>query len=51
MKKILLIGPLPEPTTGVSLANKIVIEGLNDAYNIKVDFINTSYNKFEATFK
>jgi len=49
MKKILLIGPLPEPTTGVSLANKIVIEELNDAYNIKVDFINTSYNKFEES--
>jgi len=29
MNKILLIGPFPNPTTGVSLANKIVFQGLN----------------------
>lgn len=47
MSRILIIGPLPEPTTGVSLANKIVCEGLINFDNTKVDFINTSLNKFE----
>ncbi|MEZ4796953.1 MAG: glycosyltransferase family 4 protein [Flavobacteriaceae bacterium] len=44
MKNILLIGPLPEPTTGVSLANKVVLENLRD---FNVDFINTSFNRFD----
>ena len=47
MNKILLIGPFPNPTTGVSLANKIVYQGLNLVDDIKVDFINTSYYKFD----
>ena len=42
MKSILLIGPLPEPITGVSLANKIIIENLKNI-NFQVDYINTSY--------
>ena len=47
MRDILLLGPLPNPTTGVSLANKIVVEGLSNNNQFKIDFINTSYNKFE----
>lgn len=49
INNILLIGPLPKPTTGVSLANKIVVEGLSNVDDVKVDFINTSYNKFEES--
>ncbi|MBL85410.1 MAG: hypothetical protein CMO82_01985 [Winogradskyella sp.] len=45
--KILLIGPLPNPTTGVSLANKVVYDGLKKRKNYRIDAINTSYNKFE----
>jgi len=48
-KRFLLIGPLPEPTTGVSLANKIIIEGLKRLDGFKVKTINTSYNKFEES--
>jgi glycosyltransferase involved in cell wall biosynthesis len=46
-KKILIIGPMPEPTTGVSLANKVLVEGLsnNGAYQIKV--VNTSFAQFK----
>jgi len=47
MNKILLIGPFPNPTTGVSLANKIVFQGLNLVDDIKIDFINTSFYKFD----
>jgi len=46
-KGILVIGPMPEPTTGVSLANKVLVEGLsnNGAYQIKV--VNTSFAQFK----
>ncbi|MFY0712111.1 glycosyltransferase family 4 protein [Seonamhaeicola sp. NFXS20] len=47
MNKILLIGPLPKPTTGVSLANKVVLENLKENRGCQVDFINTSYSKFD----
>lgn len=47
MHRVLVIGPVPEPTTGVSLANKIVIDFLSKNSKFKTDFINTSYNKFE----
>ena len=44
--KILLIGPFPEPITGMSLANKVLLDALiNKAY--KVDYINTSLYSFE----
>ncbi|MEP3837376.1 MAG: glycosyltransferase family 4 protein [Algibacter sp.] len=46
-KRILLIGPLPEPTTGVALANKVVVYSLGAQNNFEVDVINTSYNKFD----
>ncbi|AJR04764.1 glycosyltransferase [Siansivirga zeaxanthinifaciens] len=45
--KLLLIGPLPEPTTGVSLANKVVLEKLKEINSHRIETINTSYNKFE----
>ena len=46
-KGILVIGPMPEPTTGVSLANKVLVEGLsnNGAYQIKV--VNPSFAQFK----
>ncbi|MFT4801037.1 MAG: hypothetical protein ACI93N_000802, partial [Flavobacteriaceae bacterium] len=47
MKKILIIGPIPQPTTGVSLANKVVVENLSKTGVFKIDYINTSYNKFD----
>ena len=46
-KNVLIIGPFPEPTTGVSLANKVVYEDLSKRDQYKVDFINTAYNKFD----
>lgn len=42
-----MIGPFPEPTTGVSLANKIVAEVLNDVTVYDVKTINTSYSRFD----
>ncbi|WP_100610468.1 glycosyltransferase family 4 protein [Confluentibacter lentus] len=47
MKKVLLIGPIPEPTTGVSLANKVIIENIEISGNFKIEYINTAYPKFE----
>lgn len=42
-KKVLLIGPLPEPTTGVSLANQVVSSVLkNEGYNVTE--VNTSFS-------
>lgn len=49
MKTVLLIGPIPEPTTGVSLANKVVLENLHKNNNFNLDCINTSYNKFDES--
>lgn len=47
MKRVLIIGPFPEPTTGVSLANKVVGLNLDKVDQFKVSVINTSYNKFD----
>jgi len=49
MKKVLIIGPIPEPTTGVSLANKVVADNLVKQTNFTVETINTSYNKFDES--
>lgn len=49
MKHVLVVGPLPKPTTGVSLANQVVVDNLSQKPNFKVRFINTSYNKFEES--
>lgn len=46
--KILLIGPFPEPITGMSLANKILLDALIKK-GYKVDFINTSLYSFEES--
>ena len=46
-KSILIIGPFPEPTTGVSLANKVVCDILKEQSNTKVGVINTSYSRFD----
>ncbi|WP_299675362.1 glycosyltransferase family 4 protein [uncultured Dokdonia sp.] len=46
-KSILIIGPFPEPTTGVSLANKVVRDILNEQSNYNVASINTSYSRFD----
>lgn len=47
--KLLIIGPLPEPTTGLSLSNKIVFEGLDQRINFSVSKINTSLPSFEES--
>ncbi len=46
-KSILLIGPFPEPTTGVSLANQVVSDILKGSSIFKVGIINTSYTRFD----
>lgn len=46
-RSILIIGPFPEPITGVSLANKIVLGILDDYPDCKVSSINTSYSRFD----
>ncbi|WP_165764736.1 glycosyltransferase family 4 protein [Winogradskyella aurantia] len=47
--KILIIGPFPEPTTGLSLSNEVVHKGLLDRANIKVSKINMSLQNFEES--
>jgi glycosyltransferase involved in cell wall biosynthesis len=45
--RILIIGPFPNPISGVSLANKVVKEVLENTNNFQVSVINTSYTVFE----
>lgn len=45
--KLLLIGPFPDPISGVSLANKVVKDILEKSKEYSPDFINTSYPVFE----
>jgi glycosyltransferase involved in cell wall biosynthesis len=47
MKKVLIIGPFPNPISGVSIANKVVEEILNADVNFTVEKINTSYPIFD----
>lgn len=47
MKKVLIIGPFPNPISGVSIANKVVEEILNADLNFTVENINTSYPIFD----
>ncbi len=47
MKKILLIGPLPPPVTGVSFCNKIAIEHLSKEQDFQIEYINTAPKKFD----
>jgi len=49
MKKVLIVGPLPYPVSGVSLANLIVKQLLENEKGFSVKEINTSYNKFEES--
>ncbi|MBE15190.1 MAG: hypothetical protein CL867_03005 [Cytophagaceae bacterium] len=46
-KRILMIGPFPKPTTGVSLANQVVREILEQAPGYTVNSINTSLDRFD----
>jgi glycosyltransferase involved in cell wall biosynthesis len=48
-KKILIIGPFPNPISGVSLANKVVKEVLEESNGFQTSEINTSYPVFEDT--
>jgi glycosyltransferase involved in cell wall biosynthesis len=45
--KILVLGPLPLPTTGVSLANLVVVEQLEKHPDYKVEVVNTSFSSFD----
>jgi len=47
-KKILLVGPLPPPITGVTLANRVVRDNLEATSGFKLTTINTSLNSFEG---
>ena len=44
---ILIIGPFPEPLSGVSIANQVVNEVLSEDSQFEVDLINTSYSIFD----
>lgn len=46
---ILMVGPFPEPTTGVSVANDMVLNIFLESKNYHVRNINTSYNIFEES--
>lgn len=46
-KRILLIGPFPEPTTGVSLANQVVYDELSKNTDFEVSKVNTSFSSFD----
>ena len=44
---ILLVGPFPDPISGVSIANKVVKELLSADSDFLVETINTSYPSFD----
>ena len=44
LNKILIIGSFPPPISGVSLANKVLTEGLKNTKKWKVDVINSEYS-------
>ncbi|QTD36215.1 glycosyltransferase family 4 protein [Polaribacter batillariae] len=46
-KRVLIIGPLPNPISGVSLANKVVKKILDKSTAFKTNTINTSYPVFK----
>jgi glycosyltransferase involved in cell wall biosynthesis/O-antigen ligase len=45
--KVLMIGPFPEPISGVSLANKVVKEVLDNSGEFTTDTVDTSYPIFQ----
>jgi glycosyltransferase involved in cell wall biosynthesis len=46
-KKILIIGPFPDPISGVSLANKLVKKVLGESNLFAIDYVNSAYPLFE----
>lgn len=44
INKILIIGSFPPPISGVSLANKVITDGLKKRQKWKVDIINSEYS-------
>ncbi|SDR75413.1 Glycosyltransferase involved in cell wall bisynthesis [Formosa sp. Hel1_31_208] len=46
-KRLLIIGPFPDPITGNSLSNKVVYEGFSQRAHFAVDKINTSLTFFD----
>lgn len=44
INKILIIGSFPPPISGVSLANKVITEGLKKSQKWNVDIINSEYS-------
>jgi len=48
-KRLLMIGPFPKPTTGVSLANAVVKEILEETEGYKVKHLNTSLDRFDES--
>ena len=46
-KRLLIIGPFPEPITGNSLSNKVVYEGFRKKEMFTVEKINTSLTFFD----
>lgn len=46
-QSILIIGPFPNPISGVSLANKVVKEALDASPFFETQIIDTSYSEFE----
>ena len=44
LNKILIIGSFPPPISGVSLANKVITDGLKNSKKWKVDVINSEYS-------
>ncbi|MGB3590277.1 MAG: glycosyltransferase family 4 protein [Nonlabens sp.] len=44
---ILLVGPLPDPITGISLANQIVEKGLRESAGFNISAVDTSYSSFD----
>jgi glycosyltransferase involved in cell wall biosynthesis len=45
--RLLIVGPLPKPTTGVSLANQVIIRNLSLKPDFDVLAINTAFTKFD----
>lgn len=43
-KKVILIGPMPKPITGVSICNELIVDKMNSFH---VDYINTATKSFD----
>lgn len=49
MRRVLLIGPFPEPITGNSLANQIAMEAIEGSDRYRAEKINTSLDYFDES--